>query len=169
MRRILNLNDYLSFNQQQEIVARIKKGCIKYQNYLKSDLYEPYTEMRQKHQLTSYVLSQFSPDKCSINGLLLRDKKYGLNNKMVQPELYSDNVILHLYSNGTSLKSKIVKKYCKLYNHNLDSKPIFLIVIFNANKDGDLKSVCVKLTNSDSSTKEKFILFTKHNLKLMVS
>lgn len=167
----LNLDDYISPKQRQEIIRKIRIGCMKYKNYinyLDSDLYEPYTEMRQKHHLTSFILSQFSPNQDSIDGFLLKDKRYGLKNKMVQPELYSDDVILHIYSSSANLKTNIITEYCELYNNNFNRKPIFLIVIFDATKEGDLKSICVKLLNTDLSIKEKLDLFTKSNIRLKV-
>ncbi len=67
---------------------------------------------------------------------------------MAQPELMSDNVILQIYSNGSDLKGKPIKERSEMYNQDLTTNPIFMIVVFSVNQEGLLSRIQVKLPNA---------------------
>lgn len=138
-------------SQIQEIVTTISNACIRYRTFdkqFKDLFYVPYTTMRKKASVTSAVLSAFSPTHCHIIGFTSQDIYYGLHDQLAQPELMSDNVILQIYSNGSDLKGKPIKERSEMYNQDLTTNPIFMIVVFSVNQEGLLSRIQVKLPNA---------------------
>ena len=96
----MNLNDYITENQIDRIIYTIRTVCMKYKSIdiqLQNLFYEPYTNMRKKHSITSAIISAFSPKACDIPGLHSTDLCYGLNNMLSQPELISNNAVIQFY------------------------------------------------------------------------
>lgn len=148
----MKLSKYMTISQIQEIVRTISTACIRYRAFdekFQELFYTPYTTMRKKGAVTSAVLSAFSPEQCQIVGFTSQDIYYGLNEKLAQPELVSDNVVLQIYSNGSDLSGKPIKERSKMYNRDLTTSPIFLIVVFSASKEGLLSRIQLKLPNAD--------------------
>lgn len=147
----MNISEYISDSQVNEIIKIISNACTKYRAYdkkFKNLFYEPYTTMRKKYTVTSAVISAFSPKFCNIDGFTSRDIRYGLHNAMAQPELVSQNVILQIYSNGSDLKGKPIKKQSALHNQSMSNKPIFMIIVFTVNKGGILSNVEIKIPDA---------------------
>lgn len=147
----MELSRYITDSQVKEIVDTILKACLKYRAFdkqYKNVFYEPYTTMRKKTSVTSAVISAFSPMYCHINGFTSQDIYYGLHGRLAQPELISNNVVLQIYSDGSDLKGNPIKERAKIYNQDLNTKPIFMLVVFFSNKEGTLNQIQVKLPNA---------------------
>lgn len=158
----MKLSTYISDLPIEKIVNTISYACFRYKAYNQhyEDLfYKAYTTMRKKSSVTAAVLSAFSPSNCQISGFISRDIYYGLNGKLAQPELTSDNVVLQIYSDGSNLDNKPVKERSKRYNKDLDTNPIFLIIVFSVNKDGILSEIQVKLPNERGEIIETETIF----------
>ena len=165
----MTINSLLSESQQNKIVEIIKKQCRKYQNFMKQKqilFYDPYTSMRRKYDLTSAVISGFSPDSFNVEELSVQDLNYGLNNKLCQPELRSQNGIFHIYSNGSDLKGQKIKERCREYNENLREYPVFFVIVFSAETDAKLQKVEIKLFNSDANIIESYTIYKKEKLSV---
>lgn len=91
--------------------------------------YGPYVEMRRKHNVTGLLLSAFAPDRFKHEGFEITDLKYGLNNKLSQPELRVDNAIIQVYSSGSNLKGTVIGERCAEYNKDDLSRPQFLLIV----------------------------------------
>lgn len=122
------INRLLTTQQEYEIVAIIKRQCQRFQklkNQYDSLFYEPYTQMRHKHTVTSAIISGFASGRFQIEGITSIDLKYGLNNMLVQPELTCKNGVFHIYSDGSNLKGKKILEHCNEMNGSTDSLPLF--------------------------------------------
>ena len=160
----MNVSTYLTDLQIEEIVKTISNTCIRYRAYdkqFKDLFYEPYTTMRKKASVTSAVISAFSPDRCHISGFTSQDIYYGLHNQLTQPELISDSVVLQIYSNGSDLKGKPIKEKSELYNRDLTTLPIFMIIVFSASKEGWLNQIQIKLPDVTGEIIDEEIIYTK--------
>ena len=146
--------DYVSKEQISDICEIIKKQCESFKKANENLYYEPYTTMRQKHQLTSAVLTGFAPDRCSIEGFVVNDINYGIRGLMALPELSNKNVIIQVYSNNASFNNKLIKNRCEKYNSDLNTLPVFLIVVFNATKEGTLRGIEMRFLNHNADTIE---------------
>lgn len=157
----MNIYDYVNERQVKEIVNTIIECCNNYNQCKEMEdklFYEPYCKKRRKHALTSAVISGFSPSRLKVSGFTVTDVKYGLD--MTQPELCSENAIIHIYSNGSDLKNNIIKKRCQMYNLDMN-KPIFLIVQFHANDKGILNKIEFRYLDSNANKKERIEVY--HN------
>lgn len=69
--------------------------------------------MRHKHTLTSAVLSGFAPNALKIDGITSETVNYGLQDKLAQPELKTQNAVFQIYSNGSDLKGNLIQNDAK--------------------------------------------------------
>ncbi len=153
----MNLLDYITEEQKKSIIDIIIGRCRMFKEIdtrYHSQMYEPYSTMRKKHGLTPFVLSGFAPNVMNIDGLNVRDVNYGLNDKMTQPEVYNNSSVIHIYSDGSNLKSDEIKEKCKIYNDSQEN-PIFFIIRFTAKDDGTLKKIEVLFLDSNAKIYEK--------------
>jgi len=138
----------LSNHQKNEIVEIIKSQCRLFQEYeIERDslFYKPYTHMRQKHSVTSAILSGFAPDRFQIEGIKVVDLNYGLRDKLVQPELQCEMGLFHIYSNGSDLKGAKILERCKELNKDIETAPVFFLIIVSADKSGVLQKIDIYL------------------------
>lgn len=87
--------------------------------------------------------------KPKIPGLSISLQKYGLNDKMGQPVLMGDNIILHIYNSGCGFTSRPFRKCCEVNVKNLKSQKLFVCIVFNASNKGVLKSIELKVPNCE--------------------
>lgn len=166
----MNIEELIEKRIQESIVETIKEQCKKYRELSRMDralYYEPYTVMRSKHKLTGAVISGFAPNRLGIEGLTSTDLNYGLNEKLCQPELKSENGIFHIYSAGSDLSGKKIIECSKKYNTNLNEYPIFFVVIFDASKEGYLNSVEIRIPNSEGKMVESYFIYQRAKLVVL--
>ena len=166
------LNELLSEKQRIQITAIIKEQCRKFQNMEKqyeSLFYEPYTQMRHKHSATSAVLSGFAPDKFQIEGITSSNLNYGLNGKMVQPELHCDNGIFHIYSDGSDLKGKKILERCAYMNSDISKPPVFFILIVHIDKKGILNKIEICLPNQEGTIIDREQIYEYPKVKTLTA
>ena len=156
------LNKLLSVKQQSQIIEIIKEQCRKFQNLemqYESLFYEPYTQMRHKHTATSAVLSGFAPGKFQIEGITSTDLNYGLNDKMVQPELHCNSGTFHIYSNGSDLKGNKFIERCVSMNFDILNPPVFFVLIVHISKKGKLEKIEICLPDKDGAIVERKFIY----------
>lgn len=155
------LDRLLTSEQERRIVEIIKSQCRQYQHLeheRRSLFYEPYTQMRKKHEVTSAVISGFAPGRVEIEGIQTADLNYGLNDKLAQPELRCENGIFHIYSDGSDLKGKKIFERCEEMNKDVSNPPLFFIIVFFVSKDGALQKIEMRLPNKDGKMIETRII-----------
>lgn len=160
---------FLTDNQQRIINNRISNGVRLYneeKERQRKNLYEPYKKMRTEHDLTAYVLSQFSPDMDAIEGFSQRDVTYGLD--MMLPELVSNNSIIQIYNEGSRFTNELIKERCLEYNSSIQNRPYFIIISFCVNKEKFLKNINAIFYDSNKSLIRKESIYTRPNLNLRV-
>lgn len=154
----MNIYDYVSEKQLSGIYEIIKKQCESFKKANEDLYYEPYTAMRQKHQLTSAVLTGFAPDRCPLKGFVINDINYGIRDLMALPELSNEKVIIQIYSNSSTCNNLLIKDRCKAYNSDFNTPPVFLIVVFNATKEGILRGIEIRFLNNNADILERIDL-----------
>lgn len=148
----MDITCLLTGEQKKQIISIIERNCYRFktiQAQTESLFYEPYTEMRQKYSVTSAIISGFAPGRYDIRGISSSTVYYGLNNKLAQPELKCENGYFQIYSNGSDLKGAVIKERCQLYNHNLETTPVFFLLVVTVSKKGDLKKIDICLPDED--------------------
>ena len=166
------LNELLSEKQRVQITNIIKEQCYRFQcleMQCASFFYEPYTQMRHKHAATSAVLSGFAPGKFQIEGITSTDLNYGLNKKMVQPELRCDNGIFHIYSNGSDLKGKMILERCADMIIDISSPPVFFILVVHIDKKGKLDKIEICLPNQEGTIVERGLIYECPKVKALTA
>ena len=161
----MNINDLLTENQRYKIVELILKNDEEYSNLTNSHqnlFYNNYAYNRNSHQHTYAIISAFNVNT-EINGLKIKEINYGLHSKMVQPELYNEKIIMHIYSKDSDTKSKIKKEYCRRYNSN-NNPPIYAYILFTRGKNGRIKNIELQLLDSNANQTESFIMYEKLKL-----
>lgn len=164
----MNIDDYLTQAQQQQIRSVIVDRCRRFRMFEKQfdDLfYVPYTAMRHKQTLTSAVLSGFAPEVLKIEGITSETVYYGLQDKLAQPELRTKNAVFQIYSNGSDLKGKLIKARCAEFNKS--NSPIFFLVVFHAAGDGELKQIEVCFLDSEAQVVERQTIWAATQIKTM--
>ncbi len=170
----MNIYNYINAAQQKAIIKIITERCRRFRSFeqkYSSLFYDPYTTMRKKHTLTSAVISGFAPNNEEeiIDGVTSTTIYYGRYDKMAQPELKTENAVFHVYSDGASQKTNVVKTRCKLYNSDLSTTPIFLLVIFRASKKGDLYGIDICIPNIDGKIIERHEIYSKPKLTVLTA
>lgn len=166
---------YINSAQQEAIVDIITERCRRYkalEQQSSSLFYDPYTTMRIKHTLTSAVISGFAPNNDGreiIDGVTSTTIFYGLGNRMAQPELRTKNAVFHIYSDGASQNTDVVKTRCKLYNSDLSKPPIFLLVIFRASKKGELDGIDICLPNAFGEIVERHTIYSRPKVAVLTA
>lgn len=167
------IDNILPPDLEQVIVDTIKKQCLRYREYEKygeSLFYEPYTKIRKKHSLTAAVLSGFCPKWFKVDGVEVKDLKYGRNNMLFQPELITKSAVIQIYSNGAKpLQNQLVQERCKTYNGSEHTGLRFLIIQFSVDKNGWLKEINAIYPDKSCNIAEKKILHTQPTLAAYVS
>lgn len=129
----MDINNLLTKEQISTVCRIINEQCRLFaameDNYDEL-FYEPYTTYRRSHSLTSAVLSGFAPKRLDDEGLTAVDIYYGLNNRLSQPEIYTDSSVFHIYSSGSDLKGKRILELAEMMNADLNMPPVFFLVIF---------------------------------------
>ena len=159
----MNIDELLSVAQRNAIVDIIKTRCRQYRTYVESGkglYYELYTSMRKQHDLTSAILSGFSPSNLRVEGLTVVDIKYGLNDQLCQPEIRSKNGIFHIYSSSSDLKGNQIKKRAAYYNSDLNEYPVFFVIIFKTDKRSRLQMIKLKIFDSEAQVIEEHDIYT---------
>lgn len=103
----MNIDDLLTEKQRYKIIELILKNDEEFSNLVNSNsdlFYNNYAYNRNSHQHTYAIISAFNVNT-KIEGLGIREISYGLHTKMVQPELYNENIVMHIYSKDSSPKS----------------------------------------------------------------
>jgi len=162
----MEANDFLTTKQQKEIVNAIIDRCRRYKSLeeqFDSLFYKPYTKMREKHLLTSAVLSAFSPMELSIDGIKSNDIYYGLNNNLSQPELICDRGIFHIYSDGSNLKGNRITELSAKYNEDTMHTPVFFIIVFTADNSCNLTKVELCALDKNGSITERIMIYESVN------
>lgn len=166
------LDRLLTVEQEQLIVEIIKTQCRRYQHLEQertSLFYEPYTQMRKKHEVTSAVISGFAPGRIDIEGIQSTDLDYGLHDKLAQPELRCENGIFHIYSDGSDLKGKKILERCEAMNTDVSHPPLFFVIVFFVSDDGVLKKIEMRLPNKDGKIIEKRDIYRKPKITAMTA
>ena len=167
----MRIENHITDIQINAIVKSINEACLEYRKYesiRRKIFYEPYTIMRKKHDITSAVLSAFAPKRCRVPGFKVKDIKYGLHNKLVQPELESDKAIVHFYSNSSNLDGKPIKKCSDLYNRDLENKKLFIIFVFSVTKKGFLSKLTLNIPNNEGKIVESHVVYERNTKFKMV-
>ena len=127
------IDQILSNTLAKKIVETVQRQCSifkKDEQMMRRNLYGPYTQRRQKYNLTAYVLSGFAPGRFIMNGVTVQDIQYSLPTApLFQPELHTDTAIIQIYSNGAKLQdNKVVQERCKEHNGTQQNGPHFLLI-----------------------------------------
>ncbi len=157
----------LTETQKAQIVEIIKDRSTRFRSFerqYETLFYEPYTQMRHKHSATSAVISGFAPGKFQIDGITSTDLNYGLNDKLVQPELRCEKGIFHIYSDGSDLKGKKILERCKELNDDITTPPLFFLIIVSIDKKGNLNKIDIWLPNKDAEIVDKATIYEKQKL-----
>lgn len=163
----MNIYNYINVTQQETIIKIIADRCMRFKSFEQqygSLFYDPYTTMRKKHTLTSAVISGFAPNNDGeeiISGVTSTTIYYGTNDKMAQPELRTENAVFHIYSDGASQKTNVVKTRCSLYNSDFSTTPIFLLIIFRASKKGDLYGIDICIPNAEGTIIKRHEIYSQ--------
>lgn len=175
MGEFMDVCKYINTAQQESIIRIITERCRRFKAFeqqFSSLFYDPYTTMRKKHTLTSAVISGFAPNDDGeeiIDGITSTTIYYGRNNKMAQPELRTENAVFHVYSDGASQKTDVVKTRCELYNSDLSKPPIFLLVIFRASKKGELYGIDICLPNTSGEIIERHAIYSQPKVAVLTA
>lgn len=160
--------DQLLTNQQKsKIIEIIKSQCRRFQSIEKQydDLfYEPYSNMRHKHSVTAAIISGFAPGKFQIEGITSKDLNYGLQDKLVQPELSCEKGVFHIYSDGSDLKGRKIFERCKEMNDSIESSPVFFLLIVSVTKDGQLNKIEICLPDKEACIVERINIYVKEKI-----
>ena len=157
----------LTDSQKEQIVKIIRTQCNRFQtfeNQFESLFYDPYTQMRHKHTVTSAIISGFAPGRFQIDGISSVDLNYGLHDKLVQPELYCEKGIFHIYSDGSDLKGGKLLQRCKEMNDDLSNQPVFFLIIASVSKIGQLKKVELCLPNQQGTIIERSAIYQRQKI-----
>lgn len=171
----MDVCEYINTAQQESIIQIIAERCKRFKAFeqqFSSLFYGPYTIMRKKHALTSAILSGFAPNTDGeeiIDGVTSTTIYYGRNNKMAQPELKTENAVFHIYSDGASQETDVVKTRCKLYNSDLSKPPIFLLIIFRASKNGELYGIDICLPNTSGKITERHSIYSQPKITMLTA
>ena len=166
----MNVDDYLTKVQQQEITTIIAERCRRFRSFEKqfdSLFFEPYTVMRHKHTLTSAVLSGFAPNAFNIDGITSETVNYGLQDKLAQPELKTQNAVFQIYSNGSDLKGNLIKRRCEALNGEDSCGQIFFLIVFYATGKGELKQIEACFLNAEAQITERQTIYSIPSIKSM--
>ena len=161
------IDQLLTDQQAHKIVEIIKKQCMYFQSFMKqsdSFFYAPYTQMRQKYLATSAVISGFASGRFQIEGIASTDLYYGLNNRLVQPELSCENGVFHIYSSGSSLDGKPIKERCEKMNCSIDSPPVFFMIVVHVSTKGQLNKVEICLPNQKGKIVNRKSIYVKEKI-----
>ncbi len=161
------IESLLTKTQQEQIIKTIQSQCLRYQSFERQAealYYEPYTNIRKKYSVTSAVISGFAPGRCKIDEVTVSDLNYGLQGKLSQPELYSANGVFHIYSDGSDLKGKRIKELSERYNGDLSSTPVFFLIVFSADKEGQLNKIEIRLPDATAQKYQKKVIYSSSNL-----
>ena len=103
------------------------------------------------------ILSGFTPDK-KIPGINIEKEKYNRNG-LTQPKLILDNgTVIHIYRNNNSLDSDFIKVYCKQYNQDINTIPIYCCILFGINEKG-VNKIELAVPNHNGEIIEKYPLY----------
>ena len=166
----MNIDDYLTKTQQQQIAAVIGERCRRFRSFEKQFyalFFEPYTVMRHKHTLTSAVLSGFAPNALKIDGITSETVNYGLQDKLAQPELKTQNAVFQIYSNGSDLKGNLIQKRCQEFNGKDACGPIFFLIVFYATGKGELKRIEACFLDAEAQITERQTIYSIPSIKSM--
>lgn len=155
----MELNNLLTTQQIDCIKHTIVSRCAEYNKMeeLRSSLYYvPYTRCRKQYDLTSAVISAFSPTQCCVPGFSVEDLSYGMKAMMCQPELRSDVVVMHVYGNGASLKTKTIRERARRFNGIDGSFPVFCAVVFKIDKKHGFKLKSLELVVFDAEGEVRY-------------
>ena len=156
------INSLLTQQQIFQIVRIIENQCRRFQSFedqYDSLFYEPYTQMRHKHAATSAIISGFAPGQFEIDGITSTDLNYGLQNKLVQPELHCEKGIIHIYSDGSDLKGRKILERCSNMNSDLTMTPLFFMIIVHVNRAGILHKIEICLPDKYGTIVEKATIY----------
>ena len=155
------IESLLTKTQQEQIIKTIQSQCLRYQSFERQAealYYEPYTNIRKKYSLTSAVISGFAPGRCKIDEVTVSDLNYGLQGKLSQPEL--NNVMSKL----KKLLGKRIKELCERFNGDLSSTPVFFLIVFSADKEGQLNKIEIRLPDATAQKYQKKVIYSSSNL-----
>lgn len=157
----MNLYDLITESQIIQITDIIRNQCRLYdekERAFENLFYDRYMKMRKKHDLTGAVISGFRTEKTKIDGLVISEIKYGIG--YWQPEIKNNNTVIHIYSDTNNLKSNIIKQYCKKYNSDLETCPLYAFIIYKTN-EYQLEDVTLVVPDSNGVELERFVLYKK--------
>ncbi len=166
------IENLLTEYQKRKVIEIVKTQCRRFQAYeIEKDriFYEPYTNMRQKYSATSAVISGFAPGRFQIEGIKAVDLNYGLHNLLAQPELHCEMGVFHIYSDGSDLKGKKILERCKELNSNLDSAPVFFLIIVSVSKSGVLRKIEMCLPDKDGEIIRRERIYEPPELKAITA
>lgn len=161
----MNIDDLLTEKQRYKIIELILKNDEEFSNLVNSNsdlFYNNYAYNRNSHQHTYAIISAFNVNT-KIEGLGIREISYGLHTKMVQPELYNENIVMHIYSKDSSPKSSVKKEYCRRYNSD-NNPPIYAYIVFTRDKTGRINNIKLQLLDVNANQIEYFTLYKKLKL-----
>lgn len=161
----MELYDLITQEQKAKIVELMLENDFKFTKFVNSSsdlFYCNYAYNRSSHQHTYAIISAFNVNT-EIKGLKIREISYGLHSKMVQPELYNEKIIMHIYSKDSDTKSKIKKEYCRRYNSD-NNPPIYAYILFTRGKNERIKNIELQLLDVNANQTESFIMYEKLKL-----
>ena len=161
----MELYDLITQEQKAKIVELMLENDFKFTKFVNSSsdlFYSNYAYNRSSHQHTYAIISAFNVNT-EIKGLKIREISYGLHSKMVQPELYNEKIIMHIYSKDSDTKSKIKKEYCRRYNSD-NNPPIYAYILFTRGKNERIKNIELQLLDVNANQTESFIMYEKLKL-----
>ena len=143
----MELFDLITEEQRAQIINLIIQKDNRYAK-MESDyddlFYAGYAYNRRPHSYTYAIISVFTSNT-KIKDMTVNEIFYGNYNKMRQPELRNNKVILHICNSDCGFKSDIFKHNCSEYNQNFDEFPIYGCIIFTKNKSGRLSGIKLKI------------------------
>lgn len=157
----MDITDLLTEKQIWQIVRLIKCNDERFSLMEKEHanlFYDGYSGYRKSHSYTHAIISAFRKETI-IDGFIIEEISYGLNDGMRQPELHNDKIILHVYNSDCGFSSQVFKRNCKKYNCNINQFPIYGCIVFSKNKNGNLKSIKVSIPNYNGDFIHQFVLY----------
>ena len=156
----MSIHDYLSDKQIEKIVSIIKAQCddtardeINRAIRIPMEIYDKIQKCRKAHEITGYIYAGFFYAENSIEGV---EVDLVDNGNYAQPELITDNVIIHIYHKTNKLDSKLIE------DRKTNTGKAFICIKYDVDKSYNL--ISVDAVSFEGGKKETENLFQTHTV-----
>ena len=163
----MELNDFLTNEQITVIRDIIRERCTRYRELiaqLDRMCYAPYM-LGRRHDFTGVILSGFLPNTDVVPGMTITDVKYGRG--LSQPELVGENIVLNIYNGSNPLNSQYIQEQCTTYNANLNARPLFGCILFEADNNYRLTKLTLQMLDWYANNIDVFVLYEAPRLAVL--